>query len=88
MIKYRAEYGTITKENIIKETDSFFVVVSSYWPKGRRERKESDTHKYFDSFEEAKNWLVDQQKLKLRRLNERINKESKVLIDIEELQEE
>mgnify|MGYP003385761559 CR=1 FL=1 len=68
MIKYRASIsGNVTKEDVIKETKRFMcLLVDKEWhPDGRKEAKESDSHKYFDTFADAKEWAI-------KKLDERI----------------
>ena len=54
MIKYEAIItGEIRKLEIKKETDKFIV-----FEDGRRAAKKSDWCSYFNTFEEAKQWLI------------------------------
>jgi len=71
MIKYK-EYrtnGEIEKTKAIKETKNFIYLVADteWFPGGRKEAKESDYHKYFDTFNDAKEWVI-------KKLDERIEK--------------
>ena len=56
MIKYKANYCVrpeVEKVEIEKETES------SVWIKGRREAKETQYHAFFNTFQEAKDFLID-----------------------------
>jgi len=79
MIKYRAVVnGNITKENVAKETKNFMCLEADkkWFSVGtRKESKESDTHKYFDSFEEAKEWAIKKLDIRISCYQEAINRD-------------
>lgn len=56
--KYKAYLGRIEKVEIIKET-SKMVLIKSVTYGERRELKESDWYSYHDTFEDAKNWIIN-----------------------------
>lgn len=56
MVKYKVDHywrPEVKKVEIEKETES------SVWIKGRREAKETQYHAFFDTFQEAKDFLID-----------------------------
>ena len=56
MVKYKVNYywrPEVEKVEVEKETES------SVWIKGRREAKEAQYHAFFDTFQEAKDFLID-----------------------------
>lgn len=71
MIKFKAycTNGGIEKKEVVKETKNFICLVADkeWFPGGRKEAKESDYHKYFDTFNDAKEWVI-------KKLDERIEK--------------
>lgn len=57
MIKYKAESGyhpCVVKVEVVKETSYFYDILN-----GRREAKEGCYHKFFDTFEEGRLWLME-----------------------------
>jgi hypothetical protein len=60
MIKYVTKCGKIEKKEITRETESSVFFDIDYFGKiqERCERKRTDYHCFFDTFEEAKNYLV------------------------------
>lgn len=56
MVKYKSDNylkPEIVMVKVEKETEAFV------WIKGRREAKANSYHRYFDTFDEAKEYLVD-----------------------------
>lgn len=54
MIKYLAKFNRVEKLEVTGETDHFVKLLN-----GRKEAKKTDWSAYFDSFDDAKNSLVD-----------------------------
>ena len=79
MIKYRAVVnGNITKENVVKETKNFMCLEADkewFTVDMRKESKESDVHKYFDSFEDAKEWVIKKLDGRMSCYQEAINRD-------------
>jgi len=58
MIKYRTYWGEITPMEVCEETKrSVMLYVAGYY---RRELKRSGSHNWFDTWDEAKAFLVDE----------------------------
>lgn len=57
---YRASFGRIEKVEIVKETDKFVFIKSKIKTSGIKEAKTSNYYAYRDTFEEAKQFLVDE----------------------------
>lgn len=77
MIKFRASVsGNVTKEDVIKVTKNFICldVDKEWFPDGRKEAKESEEHKYFDTFADAKEWAIKKLDERIVSLQESINK--------------
>ena len=69
MIKYRTSWRTeIEKIEVVRETAKFYVLMASN-PRHpeRREAKSSDWQNYFDTFKEAKQFLIDRLKTKIKK---------------------
>jgi hypothetical protein len=67
MIKYRAEYywnAEITKIEVEKETGKS-VWYKGYGDKLRQERKRTDNHEYFDTWEEAHDSLIEKAQIEV-----------------------
>lgn len=58
--KYKTRWGRISVETFEKETDCFLVGAN-----GRRTSKRSSWENYFDSWDEAKQFLLDEAQQKL-----------------------
>ena len=54
MIKYLTKFNRVEKVEVAGETDHFVKLLN-----GRKEAKQSDWCSYFDSFDDAKNYLID-----------------------------
>jgi len=76
MIKYKAYWtnGSIDQIEVIKETKNFvFLVADKEWfPDGRKEAKESDFHKYFDDYSDAKEWVIKNLSAHIERLRNEV----------------
>lgn len=72
MIKYKAYCGdgNIEKVDVVKETKNFMVLVADkeWFPDGRKEAKESDYHKYFDDYNDAKKWVIGELNWRIEKL--------------------
>jgi len=82
MIKYRTGgyiSTTIDAVEIERET------VLSVWVKGNRYKKFSDYDKYFDTFEEAKKYLIDKETSHLFNLRHSVKNSEDRLAEIKEL---
>ena len=76
MIKYRTNYKdfrgpTIERVEVERESES------SVWIKGRRSNKRSDYANYFDTWEEAFNYLQETNIKRTEHLQKRIEQEEK-----------
>jgi len=54
VIKYLTKFNRVEKVEVAGETDHFVKLLN-----GRKEAKQSDWCSYFDSFDDAKNYLID-----------------------------
>lgn len=72
----------IKKIEIEKETEKT-IWIKDKWNSGNNSltqcRKDSEWNKYFDTFQDAKNYLIDKCENKIKSLNEKINKENENL---------
>lgn len=59
----------------------------SVWIDGRRSSRFSDYYRYFDSFQEAKDWLIDRTTSRLERYEEKLEEEAQNLKEFEALKE-
>ena len=83
MEKYRISYSEkIVKVVITRESES------SYWSdKFGMERKSSSWHQYFDTFEEAKNYLINKYIKAIKGLQNNLESAENKLKDVESLTE-
>jgi len=81
MKKYRTYFNSIDVIEIEKESES------SVWIDGRRRSKDSSWQQYFDNFQEAKNYLIDEKIKEIDRIAERLNSVRIELNKIEKLEE-
>lgn len=93
MIKYRAWPAIleIKPVEILRETDKMVVIASPdciFYKNGeRRELKETENYAYFDTFREAKDFLIDQEEDAIvGHLND-VKRHQEKLKKIEEMQE-
>ena len=80
--RVRSRWGfsaDIKAVDVDKETDK------SVWINGERKAKDSEYMTYFDTHEQAKKQLIDQQKGYIRSLETRIENAREVLIKMEKL---
>lgn len=85
MIKYRAKTQTwgqlIEKINVERETKK------CVWIDGRRSNKMSDWYCYFDTFGEAKNYLISEAENKVQAARSKLNNAKSHLGNIQALKE-
>lgn len=78
MIKYKTDYlGKIEKREIIKETPKQVVYESDWFGKKymKKEAKHSNYNDWFDTFDEAKSFLLDKSNKRLEALKEQLHKQ-------------
>lgn len=75
MIRYKVSIGflKIKKVEIIRETVACVFLPSEGRRKERKELKRSDYNNYFDTFNKAKDFLLNNQKLKVDHAKERLS---------------
>lgn len=96
MEKFRTDsYGNlITKYEVVKETEKQITYLQKYtsWPAKKeesrevRESKSGRGHNWHDTFEEAKNYLIENIKKEILYLENRANETKEKLLKIESLQ--
>jgi len=69
MIKYRVRFNRIERVNVERETEKFVVL-----PDGKREAKRTDRSNWFDSWEEAKWFLVNDAERVVNDLRNRLDR--------------
>ena len=89
MIKYHAWsiFGEIEKREILRETDKCVFFASPYAKNGRREDKLSEGQGYFDTFEEARRYLIEIEQRKIVNLRNEISMRQDRIAKIQELTE-
>jgi hypothetical protein len=93
MEKFKTTYGdSITKYEVIKETEKQITFIHKWtdWNKKEqsrelRENKDSTYHKWHDTFEDAKNYLIEYNKNKISNLENQITKAKEVLSKVQSL---
>jgi hypothetical protein len=74
---YRKE---ITEVNIEKETKCFYTI------EGVKEAKEAKYHQFHDTYQDAKDYLLEKSKERIEHLRSELEKETERLADLENLQ--
>ena len=87
MIKYETACGRISKVDVIKETAKTLLITTAYDTSGTRRSKRSDWYNYHDSFEDAKDFLIAEQKLNIVTLNGQIVQAEAIISNLIELKE-
>lgn len=86
---YRASHAgwrkPIEKVEVSRETDQSVFIIDSRG-KERRNAKISGNERYFDSFDEAKTWLIECAKSDIIHANERVKRAEQTLIKYEALE--
>ena len=79
----------IEKVKVTKETDKFVTVERIYNKEKyeRREAKNSSWHNFFNTFQEAKNYLIEQSENKIKSYEENAEREKQNLVKIINLKE-
>lgn len=85
-IKYFAWLGKIEKREIIKESEKTVTLKSGVFGE-RREAKRSEGRGYFDTWHEAKNFLIAKNTKELLRLYNQVDSLETKIKKIEEMQE-
>jgi len=93
MKKFRANYyGVITVHEVVKETEKQIVFINKYanWigneiTKEVRENKVSKHYRWHDSFEEAKNDLIEYRDFRLKSLKSQLLKAMDVFAKVKNL---
>lgn len=84
MKKFRTWHDQIEEIEVIRETEKFVVVPSGL--KGeRRDAKRSEYTNYFDTWQEAKDFLIDREKTAIIKLVDEVKRHQETLQKIEEL---
>jgi hypothetical protein len=68
MKKYKTLCGKLDVKEIERETEKMV-----FFSNGQREHKRSSWQNYFDTWEEAKQFLIDEAKLKVRHAQSRLD---------------
>lgn len=85
MIKFKAEFGYgigVFRMECVAETEKFIILEK------RREAKDSNYHHYADSFQEAKNFLIERANMKIRQAQSQLDREKSELQKINNLKEQ
>ena len=87
MKKYRVKWQEINEYEVVKETPKQIVFLEPGWNdkttfKESREAKKSGYQNWFDTWEQAHDFLVEASKRKIKGLESRIKSEKKVLSNI------
>lgn len=87
MIKYKASawWPRIEKVEIVSETEKFVTI--QYGNRTRREAKLSNDSGFFDTFEEAKQFIVDYRLKRVESAQEILSREIEKLAEAQELKE-
>lgn len=80
MKKYRTWLGEIEEIDVIRETDKFV-----YKNSERRDAKRSDRINYFDTWTEARDFLIDREKAAIDRARDEIDQHMEKLAKIMEM---
>jgi len=91
MIKYKADIfrpSKIEVVEVIKETKSTIWIKQPGWDRKLCVRKYGRVDNYFDTFQQAKEFLLEKSKQKLTTLNNEIRHISAIMAKIEKLEEE
>lgn len=84
--KYRAFDNFVKKYKVI-HSNSFKITYSNYADEVETEKKESPYHKWFDNFEDAKDFLIEQNEKKIKRIEKQLNKLERLRNKLNELKE-
>ncbi len=89
MIKYFANstISKISQSEILRETDSSVYIASEWYPKGERRDKISETRGYFDSFAEARDFLLEIEECKIATLTRELARRQENVRKIQEMTE-
>lgn len=93
MEKFKTTYGdSITKYEVIKETEKQITFINKWtdWNKKEnsrevRENKDSKYHKWHNTFDEAKNYLIEYNKKQIENLETQIIKAKEKLSKVQSL---
>ena len=89
MIKYKTGHwkDLIQKIEVIKETDKCVYVFNPHRGKEGRENKVTSYYVIHDTFEQAKQYLIDKAKEKIKLYKDQLSRVEKELIEINKLKE-
>ena len=88
MIKYFAWSGfDIEKREVLRETAEYVYLPSKYDKNGKREAKMAENRGYFDTFTEARNFLVEIEEQKIATLTRELARRQENIRKIEEMTE-
>lgn len=83
MIKYKTRWEEIKKIEISRESDS------SVWDmQNRRHNKNGEWENYFDTFEEAKNYLIEEKNKEIKKAQEQLEYVMEKLKNVSNIKEE
>ncbi len=90
MEKFKTTYGdTITKHEVVKETEKQIVFIHKWLDfnnvqrsKEIRESKETSYTKWHDTFEDAKNYLIEKAEKNIKNLEFQLSKAKEMLLRI------
>jgi hypothetical protein len=88
MKKYRTWYDTKIEEvEVLRETKNCVFIASNYYSKtGMKASKRSEGPCYFDTWQEAKDFLIDREKSAIIKLVDEVKRRQETLQKIMELQ--
>lgn len=89
MMKYRANstFCEIDLVEIIKETDSSVYTASAWSKQGDRHAKLSESRGYFDTFDEARRFLLESEEGKIAALTRELARRQEKVAQIRAMQE-
>lgn len=76
MHKASVDYNKITAVEVLRETDKCVYLLYKGFMSGSKERKflkETDFQAFFDTFEEARDWIVEKRKRQVERLESQLS---------------
>ena len=87
MIKYLAWSGFIERREVLRETDGYVFLPSPYRNEGAREAKLATERGYFDTFAEARRFLLEIEERKIATLTRELARRQENIREIEEMTE-
>ena len=81
MKKFRTWYDQIEEIEVIRETTKYVMLP----PYGHRDAKRSDNRNYFDTWEEARQFLIDREKTAIVDLLAKVKRHQETLSKLQEM---